>query len=342
MFRKMKSFFKNLKMTPLMRFIASFLITLVVLGGAFWGIYAYLFSGMEQESALSGEDVGIESQDYHSSDVVNIALFGIDTTGESMTGRSDSIIVVSLDNKNKEIRLSAIQRDTYVQIEGHGKTKINHAFAYGGAPLAVKTLNQTFGLDITDYAVINFTNMEKVIDILGGIQLDVSNAYRNEANKHIKALAEERGKPVQLIPQTGVQNLSGMQVLGMLRARKNVGGTGARSQMHETVLNACFDKVKTKSVLEYPNIAKELLSLVKTTLTSTEVTNVGMKVLLSGYTIRNAVFPLEVDQQGGYGGKIINGVWYLTYNEEPGKQHLIDFVYNGVLYGEEEETSVTE
>lgn len=337
-----KNFMKNFKFTPLTRFIASFLVTLLVLGGIFWGVYSYLFSDMEREGALSGNDVGIEKQDYHSSKITNIALFGIDTTDASMTGRSDSIIIVTIDEKNKEIRLSAVQRDTYVKIEGHGKTKINHAFSYGGPTLAVKTLNQTFGLDIQDYVVINFTNMEKVIDILDGIELEVTETYRKEANKHIGYLAAERGKKADLIKESGTQNLSGMQVLGMLRARYNVGGTDTRSKMHETVLNACYEKLRKKSILEYPAIAKSLLGLVKTTLTNNDVTNAGMKVVFSGYKIRQAVFPLAADQPNGDGGKIINGVWYLTYNTEEGNQHLRDFVYDGMLYGEKDEEETTE
>ncbi len=334
----MLKFPKNFRFKPLIRFAAAFLITLIVLGGALWGVYSYVFMDMETEKQLSKDDVGIEYQDYHTKDIVNIALFGIDTTDESMKGRSDSIIIVTLDNKKKEVRLSAVQRDTYVKIEGYkDKTKINHAFAYGGAALSVKTLNQTFGLDIQDYAVINFTNMEKVIDVLGGIPLEVSEAYRKEANKRITYLAESRGITPKLIEGTGVQNLSGMQVLGMLRARHNVGGTAQRSAMHEIVLNACYEKIRTKNLLEYPNIAKELLALVQTTLTSNEVTGIGMKVLVNGYKFRNAVFPLEVDQAGGYGGKMIGGVWYLTYNEAPGNQHLRDFVYDGVLYGEKKD-----
>lgn len=329
---------KNFKFTPLTRFLAAFLATLLVLGGGFWGVYSYIFMGMDTEQSLAKEDAGIETQDYHTDDIINIALFGIDTTDDSMSGRSDSIIIVTLDNKNKEIRLSAVQRDTYVKIEGRqNKDKINHVFAYGGATLAVKTLNQNFGLDIQDYAVINFTNMEKVIDVLGGIELEVSSAYQLEANKQITKLANKRGLTPEPIENTGVQNLSGMQVLGMLRARYNVGGTAQRSAMHEIVLNACYEKVRKKSVLEYPSIAKELLSLVQTTLTSGDLTGIGMRVVVSGYKIRNAVFPLEVDQQNGYGGKMIGGVWYLTYNEETGNQHLRDFVYDGVLYGEDQE-----
>ncbi len=329
--KKFKRFYKTKFGGFIVRFGAAFLATLLVCSLTLWGAYSYVFGGMQKENQLTNEELGIEKQEYHDKKIVNIALFGIDTTDASMTGRSDSIIIATLDNNKGEIRLSAVQRDTYVTIEGYGKDKINHAYAFGGAPLAVKTLNQTFGLDITDYAVINFSNLEKVIDALGGIEMDVTETYRKQANKHIQELAYQRGLKAQPIPSAGKQNLSGMQVLGMSRARYNVGGTGVRSEMHEIILQACYAKLKTKNVLEYPAIAKTLLSLVQTTLGSGEVVSVASSAVLNGYEIRQAVFPLEVDQKNGGGGQMINGVWYLTYNEESGNQHLRDFVYNGTL-----------
>ncbi len=334
--KKFRKFNKTKAGGFLVKFTAAFLATLLLCGVGLWGAYTYVFGKMEQGETLSQEELGIEVQDYHTDDIINIALFGIDTDDAEMEdGRSDSIIVVSIDNKLGEIRLSAIQRDTYVPIEGHGKDKINHAYAFGGAPLAVKTLNQTFGLDISHYAIINFANLEKVIDALGGIEMEVTETYRKQANIHIEAMIEERGSKPVYIEKAGLQTLSGIQVLSMSRARYNVGGTAARAEMHEIILNACYAKLKTKNILEYPAIAKELLGLVKTTLNSGDVINVGTKVLMGGYEIRQAVFPLAVDQKNGGGGAMINGVWYLTYNEETGNQHVRDFVYDGVLPTEE-------
>lgn len=327
------------KKSFLLRFFISMVSTLLILGIVLVGGYHYIFSDMERDEGLTKEETGIEDQDYFDKNVVNIALFGIDTLDSKMVGRSDSIIILSLDKKAKEIRLSAIQRDSYVDIEhpkrGTIKDKINHAYAFGGAKLAVKTLNKNFGLDIQDYVVINFTNMEKVVDTLGGIELEVSSAYRREANHHIGALASKRGVTPKLIEKTGKQELTGMQVLGMLRARKQVGGVGVRSEMHEILLNACFEKVKQKNVLEYPNIAKSLMKLVKTTLSAGEVTDTAISVLTGGYEIRQGVFPLSEDLKG-YGGRKINGVYYLTFNEETAPKNLQNFVYEGIIPEDEE------
>jgi len=326
--------FKSKKIGFLVKFGISFFATLLILFGFCYGYYLYIFSGMEIEDSLSPEEVGIEVQDYHSDNITNIALFGVDSDSDSMIGRSDGIIIVTLDSDKKEIRLSSIERDSYVVVEGHGKTKLNHAYAYGGPKLAVKTLNQNFGLDITDYLCINFTNLELVIDELGGIELDVPEKYIPAVNKMITKNSNERGITPKLIKKAGVQRLNGLQTLCMMRERKTVGGTSARAEMHELVLTACFESIKEQSLVDYPGIAKELLNLVKTTLSREDVVSVGTNVVVSGYEMRRAVFPLDVDKKG-YGGKMIDGVWYLTFDPEGGKEHLQDYIYDGVLYGEE-------
>lgn len=326
--------FKSKKIGFLVKFLISFATTLVLTLGGLYGYYLYIFSGMEIDSPLKPEEVGIEVQDYHADHITNIALFGVDSKDSSMIGRSDGIVIVTLDNEKKEIRLSSIERDSYVVVEGYGKTKINHAYAYGGPVLAVKTLNQNFGLDITDYLCINFTNLELVIDELGGIDLEVPEKYIPAVNKMITASSNERGITPKLITHAGVQRLNGLQTLCMMRERKTVGGTSARAEMHELVLTACFESLKEHSLVDYPGIAKTMLNLVKTTLSREDVVSVGTNVMISGYELRRAVFPLDVDKKG-YGGKMINGVWYLTFDPEGGKEHLQDYIYQGILYGEQ-------
>ncbi len=325
--------FKSKKIGFLVKFSVSFVATLLICAGGLYGYYLYLFSGMEIDSPLSPEEVGIEKQDYHNENITNIALFGVDSKDDSMVGRSDGIVIVTLDSEKKEIRLSSIERDSYVEVEGHGKTKLNHAYAYGGPKLAIKTLNQNFGLDITDYLCINFTNLELVIDELGGIELDVPQNYIQGVNKLITKESDKQGITPKLIRNAGVQRLNGLQTLCMMRERKSVGGTAVRAEMHEIVLTACFEALKEQSLADYPGIAKTMLNLVKTTLSREDVVSVGTNVMLSGYELRRAVFPLDVDKKG-YGGKMINGVWYLTFNLEGAQEHLQDYIYEGILYEE--------
>ncbi len=327
---------KNAQRKFWFRFLCAFLATVLVVGGVAWGLFAYFFGGINQDEKIDGHEAGITKQEYHDDKLINIALFGIDSRDKTLNGRSDSIVIVTLDSKRKEIRLSAIERDTYVEIEGRGKDKINHAYAFGGPQLAVKTLNQNFNLDIKDYAVINFANMVKVVDALGGIRMEVPQKYMREVNKWVRYAYQQDGKSPIYIQKSGEQLLNGYQALGMARARKTVGGTNARANMHEEILMACYRRVKEKSILEYPKIVKELFSLVQTTLTVSEATSMGTKVATGNYTIKKEVFPL-VEDHNPSGGSMINGIWYRTYNEEEGKKHLIDFVYQSKLPEDEKE-----
>lgn len=310
------------------KFVCSFALTVLVVGGAAGIFYGYIFGDLDVEKDLTDDETGIVQQDYHVKGIVNIALFGVDSTDSEMEGRSDSIIVVTLDHGRKEIRLSAIERDTYVTIEGHGKDKINHAYAFGGPALAVKTLNQNFGLNIKNYAVVNFSNMVKVIDALGGVQMDVPQNYLWEVNEMIGRYNDIDNTTVPRLSQGGEQLVNGTQALCLARVRKSVGGTSVRAGMHEIILEACFARLKEKNVLDYPAVAKTLLSLVKTTLDSGEVTSIATKVVLSGYKMRDAVFPL---QQDWIGGNTINGIWYRTYNTKTGNENIRNFIYQGIL-----------
>jgi len=96
----------------------------------------------------------------------NIAIFGVDDRTDSFSGRSDSIILVSINKKTSEIKLCSIYRDTYLKITDRSLDKITHAYAYGGPELAINTLNQNLDLNITEFATVNFDSTQKIIDAI--------------------------------------------------------------------------------------------------------------------------------------------------------------------------------
>lgn len=159
------------------------LAVILVLLIAFLGVYGFYNNF---RNAVDEKNLGISSEiadKYGDTDIFNVALFGLDTRDEnSFSGRSDTIIIVSVDRKNNVVKLSSILRDSYVAIEGHKNQKITHAYAFGGAELAIKTLNQNFSMNITDYATINFYKLGQAIDLLGGIDIEVTEAERVHLN----------------------------------------------------------------------------------------------------------------------------------------------------------------
>lgn len=131
--------------------------------------------------------------------ITNIALFGVDGNSTKY-GRSDAIIILSIDKKHDKIKLMSILRDTYVNIEGYGMTKINHAYAYGGPILALKTINSNFDLDIEDYIATDFLGFKEIIDLLGGVEVFIK--------------TYELSAMTTLLPEkSGTYNLNGEQAL---------------------------------------------------------------------------------------------------------------------------------
>ena len=110
--------------------------------------------------------------------VKNIAMFGVDSRDGENEGRSDAIMVLSIDSRTHTLKMASFMRDSNVYIDGYGYDKLTHAYAYGGPELAVRTLNQNFQLDITDYITVNFYDMTEIVEAFGGVELELTGAAR--------------------------------------------------------------------------------------------------------------------------------------------------------------------
>lgn len=238
------------------------LTTLAITVGLF--VYRFLFSYTYDNSleGLSDEDLAVSAKP--ASGITNIALFGIDTRPDEPT-RSDCMMVMSVNADTGTIKLISLMRDSEVEIEGHGTQKLCHAYSYGGPELAIKTINQTFDLNITDYAEVNFVQMANLIGEVGGVDIDVSEAERVEANKYIKEYYESFDMEPELIEEAGYQHLNGIQAMTYARIRK--GGTGddwGRVERQSIVLEAMFETVQDKSITELVAMMPRLLPVLYT------------------------------------------------------------------------------
>ena len=113
---------------------------------------------------------------------INVLVLGVDVLNDG-SQRSDTMMIASIDRGT--LRLTSIQRDTYVEIDGYGRGKINAAYVYGGPELAMRTVNQAFGMNIMHYVVVDFTALVDMVDALGGIELDISEAERKQININV-------------------------------------------------------------------------------------------------------------------------------------------------------------
>lgn len=282
------------------------------------GIYAYgnhLFNKIEKIE-IDKSDVGIKDEveeklSTYSDSVINIALFGIDAE-DGGVGRSDSIIIATIDTTHKKLKLTSIMRDSYVAIEGHGDDKINHAYAFGGPQLAIKTLNENFDLNIDDFVAVNFTTLPKIIDMLGGVTIDIT----SEEVSHIPG-----------IDAAGTYTLTGEQALSYSRIRYASGGDYVRTDRQRAVLSKVFEKVLSINVTQYPSLLSEILPMVQTNLDYSEILNLGNQVLKMGVTnLEQERFPRD----GYCEGKMIDKIYYLTFDKENTVQQLHDYIFEDI------------
>lgn len=312
-------------------------ITLWILGiivfsvvGLAAGGYIYvnsLFSKMEQVE-IDKENVGIKEEveeklSKYDDSITNIALFGIDA-GDDGVGRSDSIMIATIDTTHKKLKLTSIMRDSYVNIEGHGLDKINHAYAFGKAELAIKTLNENFDLNIQEFAAVNFSTLPKIIDKIGGIELDIDSEELNYINGYIGDINNVNGTSVSGITSTGLQHVNGTQAMGYCRIRYTSGGDYKRTERHREVLTQIFNKILSMSPTSYPALLSELLPMVSTSLDSSEILDLGNEILKLGTTsLQQERFPLD----GYCEGQMIGGVYYLTFDKETTVNQLHDYIF---------------
>ena len=289
-------------------------ILLVTIGG----IYSYgnhLFNKIEKIE-IDKSDVGIKDEveeklSAYSDSVINIALFGIDAE-DGGVGRSDSIIIATIDTTHKKLKLISIMRDSYVAIEGHGNDKLNHAYAFGGPQLAIKTLNENFDLNIDDFVAVNFTTLPKIIDMLGGVTIDIT----SEEVSHIPG-----------IDTAGTYTLTGEQALAYSRIRYASGGDYVRTDRQRTVLSKVFEKVLSINFTQYPSLLSEILPMVQTNLDYSEILNLGNEVLKMGVTtLEQERFPRD----GYCEGKMIDKIYYLTFDKENTVQQLHDYIFEDI------------
>ena len=261
---------KNKKLKIFGRIVLVLVIILVtLLGIAYW--YINNKFGKMQKVEISDEELGIsEEANRNLSKYRNIAIFGVDSRSDDygVGNRSDCIIIASINNSTGEIKLISVYRDTYVNIEGHGLDKITHAYSYGEAPLAIKTLNKNLDLNIKEFVTVNFDSVSEAVDQLGGVKISVDSEEVKYINPYIDETSSVTGKKANHITQAGTYNLDGVQAVAYSRIRYTAGGDYKRTERMRTVIEAMFTKLKTKSVGQINTFADKILPCVYTNLST--------------------------------------------------------------------------
>ena len=318
--RRKKSVFRRVVLI-----IVLAIIGLLIAGGLY--VYSLLDKVQENPLDLTPEDLGISELAPLESDtgVINILLFGVDARSLNESSRSDTIMIASIDTKNNAVKLTSLMRDMYVEIPGKGKNRINAAYALGGPALAIKTVNTNFDMDITRYATVNFYSLEKIIDQLGGITIDVKQNEIGPLNSCINELnrLDPSGK-VAHVTSAGPQTLNGRQAVAYSRIRKVGRDDFQRTERQRTVMNEMFKKAKSVGVFKLPALAEAILPNVETNITKSEMLSLAVTAVQNG---GNEIEQFRLPVDGTYQNQSINGMAVLVPDMEENKKLLHEFIY---------------
>ena len=295
------------------------------------------------------DDLGFES--VIDKKITNIALFGIDSRKVgSFKGLSDSIMILSLNTESKKVKIISVMRDSLVPITYNGKTvygKINSAYSKGGPELAIKTLNTIFGLDISEYATVNFYGMADIIDAVGGIDVTLAegelDVYGYEDGRRVNwgingMIAEQCSymkldSSKYLIKKAGFQHLNGVQAVAYARIRHaaNIEGTNddyGRTDRQRYVMEQLFNKAVTLSKTQYVKLAKSLIPCSETSLSYSQIMSLAVNILLSSPTFEQSRVPLTDYQMGS---KSVKGYGSCVYYDLDYAAKIIKaFIYDDV------------
>ena len=227
-------------------------------------------------------DIGMvdDSNLLSDSKVLNIMLFGEDFHTKNSFGRSDSMIMATINNRSKTIKFTSFQRDSYVYIPGYGYNKITHAFSYGGPALAIKTVEANFGIKIDRYAVVDFRSFQKIVNTLGGVNIYITAEEAGYINFQVRK-NNQSNRTTVLQEVDGEVSLDGIQSLWYARNRgfeeagySEVfsGDDWDRTERQRKFLNAVFEEMKSASFTEIISIVSQVGPLVTTNLKKDEIT----------------------------------------------------------------------
>lgn len=263
-------------------------------------------------------------------DIISIALLGTDFSKNekygNLYGASDSTMILGIDTKNNKLKLLSLMRDLYLDLpDGTGnKQNLNYTMAYGGPELILKTINYNFNLTVDKFINVSLNTLPTIIDKLDGIELNIKSNELNYINSYIDNIDKNNGTSTKKVTTAGLQTLNGTQATAYCRVRYTEGGDFKRTERQREVLTTLFEKFKTASITDLATMMNDILPLVSTNLTNTEITSIISKVLSMGTpTIEQSRFPLD-----GKSEMISTDMLHLTTDIDEATKDIHNFLYS--------------
>lgn len=276
---------KKKKLSKSRKAVIAVAIVLAVILAAGLGGYMYIDNmlGKVNYKKLNTSSVSKISQatkDIHGNplmadrDVLNVMLAGLDNrTDTTVGGRSDSMIILSINKNTKRIIMTSVMRDTYLPIEGHDSNRLNAAYSFGGMSLLINTIEKNFDIRIDRYVTVDFAKFIKIVDLVGGVKINVQDKEVSVLNHYLDEINSINKLPAKTgyLTKGGDILLNGRQALAYSRIRYVGNGDFGRTERQRIVLNAVFAKFKSQNVLGLTSIMNQILPDITTDMTQDEL-----------------------------------------------------------------------
>lgn len=289
---------KKRKKAKMITFAVEALILVVLL------VVLYVLNRTEMLSKVTYDDKVVENSVNELAEetletmqqYTNIALFGLDTRQAGSLGkgnRSDTIMVASINNETKDVKIVSVYRDSYLNLANDKYRKCNEAYSVGGPEQAVAMLNMNLDLKIDHYMSVDFLAVSEVVDLLGGIEIDVDEYEIQHLNNYTVETSKVTGKSTTKLKSTGLQTLDGVQATSYCRIRYTKGDDFKRTERQREVLETIANKAKTVSVTKLDEIIRTVFPMCATDMSVEQLLSIA-KDGLSYNIVGTAGFPFDV------------------------------------------------
>ena len=275
-------------------------------------MYFKLNSMYDKEEAKEIKAQSQKAKEKEKDGVTNVLLVGVDGNNLEKGNRSDAMMVLTIDERNNDIRLTSLARDTYVDIPGYSTEKLTHAYAYGGPSLLLETIDKNFDLPIDKYAAVSFKSFEQIIDIIGGVEIDIL----DREVSHIPGVSSP-----------GKHTLNGAEALAYSRIRY-ADDAYQRDNRQRTVIQAAYNKLLANFSSNFMDVGNAILEHTKTNISPTEIISLANKVIkIKDSNFDQMEFPLEGYREGKNLNKQKGWIieWEKDYNIEQLNKFIFDY-----------------
>ncbi|WP_455540015.1 LCP family protein [Terrisporobacter sp.] len=311
------------KKSKFIKIVITLLILLIAIPlFTFYSFYSKL------NTAIADDENAYESKYQSVEGITNILLLGTDGRQKELDFRSDCMMIATIDSNNKNIKLTSLARDTYVDIPGKGKGKLNAAYFWGKENLTFQTIEENLGIKLDKFIQVDFDDLMNIVNILGGVEVDVQKHEVDITNKYIVPSYEEcsyadKGD-MKLIKSPGKQLLNGYQAIAYTRIRYTDSAIHRDARQRKVILSM-IDTLKNEDFSRYPHLLNKILPYVSTNLSPSDLINIAFTAHnFKPLTIKQGQFPI-IDNVHVKGGSYKNAGWVWLYDLNSRKV-LKDFI----------------